>query len=81
MVDLLNPGPQPGVEIGKVGNVAHVKFTQELVPNRAVPPLQLALALGGIRSAKDQMNAQACANALQGGGTVSSAVVNNDLYW
>ena len=80
VVDLLNPGPQPGVEIGQIGNVARVKFAQELVTKRAVPALQLTLALGGIGPAKDQMNAQACAHALQGSGTVGSAIVDNDFY-
>jgi len=79
VVDLLDPGPQPGVEVGQIGNVALVEFAQELVTKRAVPALELALALGRIGPAKDQMNAQACAYALQGGSTVGSAVVDNDF--
>jgi hypothetical protein len=68
------------VEGGGHSNAPLIEFTQELVTKGAVPALQLALAFGCIGPAKDQMNPQPRAHALQGGGPISSTVVDNDFY-
>ena len=80
VINLLDPGPQPCIEVIQAGDQARVKFTEELITKRAMPAFQFALALRRIGAAKDQMNPQPRAHALQGGGTISSTVVDNDFY-
>jgi hypothetical protein len=45
VIHLLQPGPQPRVEVVQIGEVSLVDLAQELIAQRAVPALQLALAL------------------------------------
>nr|WP_264318278.1 hypothetical protein [Acidithiobacillus ferridurans] len=43
MIDLFQPGPEPGIEIVQITNPARVQFAQELRAEGAVPALDLAL--------------------------------------
>jgi len=54
VVDLLQPGPEPGIEIVQVANPARVQFAQELRAEGAVPALDLALGFGGIGAAVEE---------------------------
>jgi hypothetical protein len=54
VIDLLQPGPQPCVEIVQAVNESLVEFAQELVAAGAVPALQFAFAFRGIGSAMDE---------------------------
>ena len=58
VVDLLDPGPQPGVEVVQPVDPALVQFAEELVAEGAVPALQLAFALRRVRPAVNQVDAQ-----------------------
>lgn len=79
VVDLLGPGPQPGIEVGQLGDAPLVELAEELIPAGAVPALQLALALGRVGPAEDEVDAQPRAHALQRAGPVGGAVVDNEL--
>ena len=79
MVDLLQPGPQPRVEVVQVRDAPLIDLAQELIAHSPVPALQLALALGRAGAAEDQMNAQPCTDALQRVGAVRGAVVDDQL--
>ena len=80
VIDLFNPGPQSGIQVGQVCDTALVEFAEKLVSKRAVPALQFALALGRVGSAKNQMDVQPRAHALQGGSTVGGPIVDNNFY-
>src|SRR5690348_16946517 len=70
MIDLLDPGPQPRVQVGQITDVDRIEFGEELLTQRSVPALELALAGGLVRLAMDEADAQARADALQGRGTI-----------
>ena len=44
VVDLLEPGPQPRIEVVQIGDAALVELAQELFPDGAMPAFELALA-------------------------------------
>src|SRR5450631_1848329 len=77
MVDLLQPGPQPRVEIVQIGDAPLIELAEELVPYGLVPALQLTLAGRLIRAAKNQVDAQSGTDALQRIGPVRGAIVND----
>ena len=79
VIDLLQPGPQPCVELIQVCDAPLVELAQELVAQRAVPALELALAFGRVRAAEDQVDAQPGTDALQRVGAVRRAVVDDQL--
>ena len=43
VVDLLQPGPEPRIEIVQIADPARVQFGQELIAKGPVPALDLAL--------------------------------------
>ena len=79
VVDLLQPSPQPRVEVAQIVDAALVEFAQELVPDGPVPALELALPLGPIGPAEDQMDPQPGTQTLQRAGAVGRAVVDHEL--
>ena len=79
VIDLLEPGPQPGIEVGQIGDAPLVELAEELIAARPMPALQLAFALGRVGPAEDEVDAQARTDALQGVGPVGRAVVDNQL--
>ena len=79
VVDLLQPGPQPRVEFVQARDAPLVEFAEELISKCAMPALQLALALGCVGAAEDQLDAQARTDALQRVGAVRGAVVDDQL--
>ena len=50
VINLLDPGPEPGVEILQIMDTRDLQLTQELVAESPMPAFQFALALGRIRS-------------------------------
>jgi hypothetical protein len=80
VIDLLNPGPEPGIEIVQVIDARDYQLTQELVTESPMPAFQFALALGRIRSAVNQPNIQSRTNALQGGRAIGRAVIDHQLF-
>ena len=81
VINLLDPGPQSGIEVIQTGDQALIEFTEELIPKGAMPALQFALALRRIRTTKDQVDAQTGAHALQGSSSVGGAIVDNEFDW
>ena len=77
VVDLLQPGPQPRVELVQIGDAPLIELAEELVPYGLVPALQLPLAGRLIRAAKNQVDAQSGTDALQRIGPVCGAIVDN----
>ena len=51
VIDLLDPGPESGVEIIQVIDARDLQLTQELITESPMPAFQFALALGCIRPA------------------------------
>jgi hypothetical protein len=45
MVNRFKPRPQPGIEVGQIGDPAFIELAEKLVPEGTVPALQLAFAL------------------------------------
>src|SRR3546814_19072610 len=76
VIDLFQPGPQPGIEVVQAVDLGGVQFAEELVAAGAMPAFELAFALGGIGPAIDELNAQAHADTLHGLGTVGGAVID-----
>src|SRR3546814_5779372 len=79
VIDLFQPGPQPGIEVVQPVDLGGVQFAEELVAAGAMPAFELAFALGGIGPAIDERNAQAHADTLQGLGTVGGAVIDDQF--
>ena len=75
VVGLLDPGPQTGVDVVQ-GEVLEIDLGEELASHRAVPALKLALALGGIGPAIDEMDLKSGADALQRARAVGSPVIS-----
>src|SRR3546814_4199640 len=54
VIDLFQPGPQPGIEVVQAVDLGGVQFAEELVAAGAMPAFELAFALGGIGPAIDE---------------------------
>ena len=77
MVDLFQPRPKSRIKVRQMENLTGVDLAQELIAQGAMPALELPLRFGRIRSAVDQMDAQAGADPLQGVGPVGGAVIDD----
>src|SRR5712691_296188 len=78
VIDRLHPGPQPRVELLELDRLP-AELAQELIAQRPVISLQLALPLGRVRPAVDELDAQPRADPLERSGAISGAVVDDEL--
>jgi len=79
VINLLEPSPQTRVEIVQAGDMALVEFAEKLIAAGTVPALQFALALGRVRPAVNEMDAQPGADPLQSFGAIGGAIINDQL--
>src|SRR3546814_16716918 len=54
VIDLFQPGPQPGIEVVQAVDLGGVQFAEELVAAGAMPAFELAFALGGMGPARSE---------------------------
>jgi hypothetical protein len=64
VIDLLQPGPQPRVEIVQTQDMAFLDLAEKLIAAGPVPALDLPLALGRVGPTMDQDDAQTRADPL-----------------
>jgi hypothetical protein len=79
VVEGLDPGPEPGVGLLQADAGAEVDLAEELIPEGAMPALELTLALGGRGAAVDKLYTEARTDRPQGVGTIGRAVVDHQL--
>ena len=77
VVNRRQPRPQPGIEIGQIGDAAFIEFGQKLIATGTVPALELTLPLWRIGAAINQVDAEPGTDALQRVRTIRSAIIND----
>ncbi len=81
MIDHIDPGPQPGIEVRQIMDAGQIQLCEELLAKSAMPSLQFCFPFRRIGAAIDQMNAQTGADALQALRAIGGSIVNDQFFW